>query len=125
MLTHARAITADGSLGDDFEALRRSVLARRHDLGALAGEIADLRRRLMSPDDRADIWDVGRLRGGPGDLELAAEFLQLAGAVRDGGVGGLAATFELAAAANCSTPRSPMNWLATPSSGRTCPASFG
>ena len=94
MLTHARVIAADGSLGEDFEALRRTVLAREHDLGAVASDIADVRRRFVLAADTADIWDVARLRGGPADLELAAESLRLAGAVPEDGVHGLRATFE-------------------------------
>ena len=96
MLTHARVIAADGSLGEDFEALRQGVLGREHDLDAVASDVADVRRRFVLPEDTADIWDVGRLRGGPSDLQLGAEFLQLAGAVPDDSVGGLAATFEQA-----------------------------
>jgi len=94
MLTHARVIADDGSLAEDFEAARRSALSRRADLGAIASDIEQIRQRYPLPNDGADIWDVGNLRGGLGDLELAAEFLLLAGAGSDSAVGGLAATFE-------------------------------
>ena len=96
MLTHARVIGAGRSLAADFEVARRSVLSRQHDLAAVAADIATVRQRDPSANEAEAIWDVSRLRGGLDELELAAEFLQLAGAAPDSGVNGLATTFETA-----------------------------
>ena len=99
-LTSARVVGGDGSLAADFDAARHSVLARRYDLVPVAGEIAGIRNAYPLAGDAADIWDVVRLQGGLGDLELAAEFLHLAGARPDAGVAGLADTFESAGQRN-------------------------
>ena len=45
---------------------------------------------------RDDAWRIGRLEGGLEDIELAAEYLQLAGAAPGTGAATLAETFETA-----------------------------
>ena len=93
MLTHARVVAADGDLERDFEALRRSVLSRTHDLGAVVADIAGVRQRSRGRDDP---WRVTDLAGGLVDLELTTQFLQLAGAAPETGVAALAETFRTA-----------------------------
>ena len=99
MLTHARVIEAESDLGASFEAFRRSALARSHDQSAIATDIASTRAREAQQHDADDIWEVRHGPGGLADMELAAEYLQLAGAERASGVlaGGLVPTFEAAA----------------------------
>jgi len=94
MLTHARPIEATGGIGREFDLVRSSVLARQHDLSAVARDIARVHSgRAGNTHD----WDVRRLRGGLEDVELAAEYLQLAGTTSDGGdVASLSATFAFA-----------------------------
>ena len=82
MLTHARAVAADGGLEPDFEALRQSVLAPAHDLGSVVADIAEIRRQRRGRDDP---WHVTDLPGGILEIELAANFLQLAGAAPEAG----------------------------------------
>ena len=95
MLTHARPIEATGGIGDEFDHIRRSVLSRQHDLSAIAQDIARVRGRQRV--QAHDVWDVRRLRGGLDEVELTAEYLQLAGATADGGdVASLSATFDRA-----------------------------
>ena len=95
MLTGARVIVADGGLEEDFESLRQSVLSRSRDVGPIVADIAGVRR---GERGGGDAWRVGRLEGGLEDIELAAEYLQLAGAAPGTGVATLAETFETARA---------------------------
>lgn len=89
MLTHARVVEAEDGLGEDFEALRQSVLSRANDVAAIAADVAAARRSGLRP---AGPWDVARLEGGLADIVLAAEYLQLAGASPETGVATLAET---------------------------------
>ncbi|MDE0368185.1 MAG: efflux RND transporter permease subunit [Gammaproteobacteria bacterium] len=97
MLTHARVITADQGLAGEFNDLRRSVLSRTRELGPVVREIADIRRQASQHHDAEDIWAIGTFRGGLGDVALAAEYLQLAGAAPAAGVNALHETFDAAA----------------------------
>ena len=97
MLTHARVISAENGLAGEFEDLRRSALARTRELGPVVREISDIRRQATQHHDAEDIWAIGTFRGGLGDVVLAAEYLQLAGAAPASGVNTLHETFEAAA----------------------------
>ena len=99
MLTHARVIEAQDGLGEEFEALRRSVLSGPNDLVAIAANVASARQANFAglrPSGlrRGDPWRVGGIEGGLDDIVLAAEYLQLAGADPETGVNTLAETFE-------------------------------
>ena len=98
MLVHARVWEPDGETGERFETFRKSVLARRHDRDGLLTEISDIRRRLANFQETGNPWETRRRPGGLAELELAAEYLQLANAHATPGVlvHGLAATFEAA-----------------------------
>ena len=78
MLVHARVLEAEGDLGDRFEELRHSVLTRPHDAGAIAADMNAVRASLAQQHKDSDAWEIRRRPGGLADLELAAEFLQLA-----------------------------------------------
>ena len=93
MLTDARVVAADGGLDDDFEALRQSVLSRPHDVGPVAADIAGARHGARGRDDP---WRITHLEGGLEDIQLAAEYLQLAGAAPASGVATLSETFATA-----------------------------
>ena len=97
MLCHARVMESEGGLGADFEGLRGSVLARTHELGAVARELGAARRQQGAPRRRAVDWDVAGMAGGLGDLELAAQYLELADPSPRRDVRALADTFEAAA----------------------------
>ena len=97
-LVHARVVEARGGLGERFEELRRSVLCRRRDADVIIGGISAARERLSNEHPDRGVWSV---EGGPGGLlevELMAEYLQLAGApgVPEVLVRGLVQTFEAA-----------------------------
>ena len=98
MLVHARVWEPDGEPGERFEAFRKSVLARGHDPGGLLTEIAGIRRELAEFEQAGNPWETRRRPGGLAELELAAEYLQLANArgTPEVLVHGLAETFEAA-----------------------------
>ena len=96
MLVHARVWEPDGVLGDRFESFRKSVLTRPHRLDSMAAEIARIRNGLAQAPDAGNPWETRRRPGGLADLELAAEYLQLAHARNTPAVlvHGLSETFE-------------------------------
>ena len=96
MLTHALIIDAEADLAADFEALRQTVLSREQDQDATAAAIRELRRQSERRRDARKTWAVDRFPGGLGDLELAAEYLQLTGAAPESGVSGLRTTLATA-----------------------------
>ena len=70
-------------------------LSRQHDLAAVAADISSVRSGRAR--DAQDAWDVRRLPGGLDDLELAAQYLELAVATPESGEAArLSATFETA-----------------------------
>ena len=98
LLTHARVIEAEGDLGIQFEDFQRSTLSKAHDLGAVAADIASIMKRLRRQHDTAGIWAVRDRPGGLAEVELAAEYLQIACANKAPEilVSGIVPTFEAA-----------------------------
>ena len=98
MLVHARVWEPGGELGSRFEAFRTSALARPHNLDALAAGISAARKDLARGRQAGKTWETRRRPGGLAELELAAEYLQLAHAHSTPAilVHGLAETFEAA-----------------------------
>ncbi|MDE0006750.1 MAG: efflux RND transporter permease subunit, partial [Gammaproteobacteria bacterium] len=94
MLVNARAVEAEAGLGEDFEALRRAALASGRDGASLFAEV-----RREGEADLGDPWDVRRLAGGLGEVELAADAIKLAagGRVPTMLAAGLGGTFTTAA----------------------------
>ena len=98
MLVHARVWEPDGTLGKRFEEFRTAVLSRPHDMDSLAQEVSEIRRALADNPESADPWETRLRPGGLADLELGAEYLQLAHARHTPAVlvRGLAETFQSA-----------------------------
>ena len=98
MLVHARVWEADGGLGKRFEEFRVSTLARPRDPDALVAEISKIRKELAQSHENGGHWETRRRPGGLAELELGAEYLQLAHAHRTPAVlvQGLSETFEAA-----------------------------
>ena len=98
MLVHARVWTPDGDLGERFEALRKTMLARAHDLDSIVAGILSIRKDLAQVKDTAGHWETRRRPGGLAELEMAAEYLQLAHGRNSPAVlvHGLTETFEAA-----------------------------
>ena len=82
MLTHARVIEAEGDLGASFESFRESSLS--HDRSSVAADISIARTSEAEQHRTGDTWDVLHGPGGLADMEFAAEYLQLTGAVARG-----------------------------------------
>ena len=107
MLVDARVVEGEDGLGEDFEALRRAALARgaparagtpaRAGNSSEAGQLVDLQEKREAT--AADPWDVRRLAGGLGDVELAAGAIKLAAGGRVPALlaASLASTFAAAA----------------------------
>ncbi len=93
LLTHARVVSAEGDLGERFEALRQGTLS-----GDFPSEAMDQTAAERSRLAKADPWDVEHGPGGLKDVELAAELIQLLHGprVREVLVCGLVPTFEAA-----------------------------
>jgi glutamate-ammonia-ligase adenylyltransferase len=78
-LTRARFCGGDPVLGARVEALRREVLARPRDAAALAGEVLQMRARMLEGHpNRSGRFDLKHDRGGMVDVEFANQYLVLA-----------------------------------------------
>ncbi len=78
-LTRARYCAGDKAIGAAFEAIRRKVLEKKRDPGALKGEILAMREKLHAAHpNRSGLFDVKHDRGGMIDIEFAVQFLVLA-----------------------------------------------
>ena len=76
-LTRARLVYAEGRLGDRFDEIRHSVLARRRDRDALAKDVAEMRGRIRREHGSGVEQSIKLRTGGLVDVEFAAQFLQL------------------------------------------------
>ncbi len=78
-LTRARFSAGDASIGERFEAIRRSVLARPRDRDRLRDEVRAMRARMREGHpNRSDRFDLKHDRGGMVDIEFIVQFLVLA-----------------------------------------------
>jgi [glutamine synthetase] adenylyltransferase / [glutamine synthetase]-adenylyl-L-tyrosine phosphorylase len=72
-LTRARPIAGNAGLRDEFEALRREVLATKASGDTVLSDVAEMRTRLASAKPASSAWDA---KNGPGrlmDIELVAQ----------------------------------------------------
>ncbi len=81
-LTRARVVYAEGGLGAAFDEVKRAVLTRPREDGALAAEIAGMRGRIRDEHGSGGAWSIRDRRGGLMDAEFIAQFLQLSAAAR-------------------------------------------
>ncbi|NLD53256.1 MAG: bifunctional [glutamate--ammonia ligase]-adenylyl-L-tyrosine phosphorylase/[glutamate--ammonia-ligase] adenylyltransferase [Burkholderiaceae bacterium] len=78
-LTRARACAGDPDIGQRFEELRRSILARPRDRTALANEILAMRSRMHEGHpNRSALFDLKHDAGGMVDIEFMVQYLVLA-----------------------------------------------
>ncbi|MEM8631745.1 MAG: glutamine-synthetase adenylyltransferase [Pseudomonadota bacterium] len=82
-LTRARAVAGDPGFQSDFEAVRDELLAMGSDPGRIAGDVADMRRRLDEGKPRQGPWDIKDGPGGLRDIELVAQLATLTMGARD------------------------------------------
>ncbi len=76
-LTRARVISGPDSLRSDIEATTRAVLGRPRDLGAIAQDVRDMRRRIAQEKGSKSLWDLKYVEGGLVDIEFVTQYLQL------------------------------------------------
>lgn len=78
-LVRARAIAGDQPLKDAFEQLRREVLCQPRDPDKLRQEVAAMRERLRTAQDRstAECFDIKQGRGGIADIEFMVQYCVL------------------------------------------------
>jgi len=82
-LTRARFVAGDAQLGATFEADRESILRLPRDLGPLAADVGDMRRRMaVGHPNRTALFDLKHDPGGMVDIEFTVQYLVLAHAHR-------------------------------------------
>ncbi len=106
-LTRARAVYAEGDLGERFAAAQRAALARPRDRAALAAAIAAMRESARGDGaEGGGVWSIERMSGGLLDVQFAAQFLQLLHAERVPEIlaGDAVSVFEAAGARGLADP---------------------
>jgi [glutamine synthetase] adenylyltransferase / [glutamine synthetase]-adenylyl-L-tyrosine phosphorylase len=77
-LTRARFCAGDIRLGEQFEVVRREVIAQPRDLASLAKEVQAMRQKMLDGHpNRSALFDIKHDRGGMVDIEFAVQFLVL------------------------------------------------
>ncbi len=78
-LTRARFAAGDRTIGERFEAVRRSVLAQQRDPASLAAEVRAMRQKMHDGHpNRTGLFDLKHDQGGMVDIEFAVQYLVLA-----------------------------------------------
>jgi [glutamine synthetase] adenylyltransferase / [glutamine synthetase]-adenylyl-L-tyrosine phosphorylase len=76
-LTRARVISARPEFRSHIEATIRQVLTRPRAEGAVAADVADMRRAIAQEKGEHEIWDLKYAAGGIVDIDFIAQHLQL------------------------------------------------
>jgi glutamate-ammonia-ligase adenylyltransferase len=76
-LTRARVVSAPPELARRIGETVRAVLCEERDAGAIAADVAEMRRAIASEKGESDRWDLKYAAGGLVDLEFIAQYLQL------------------------------------------------
>jgi [glutamine synthetase] adenylyltransferase / [glutamine synthetase]-adenylyl-L-tyrosine phosphorylase len=78
VLTRARFVAGDASLGADVTRTARQTLTRERDAAAIARETRTMRALIAKEKGDSDVWDLKLVAGGLIDIEFIAQYLQLA-----------------------------------------------
>lgn len=82
-LTRARYCAGDRSVGEAFERIRKKILEREREPGALAREVLAMREKIHAAHpNKSGLFDLKHDRGGMIDIEFSVQFLVLAHAHR-------------------------------------------
>ncbi|MGO8914411.1 MAG: bifunctional [glutamine synthetase] adenylyltransferase/[glutamine synthetase]-adenylyl-L-tyrosine phosphorylase [Stellaceae bacterium] len=81
-LTRARPVAGQAALAQAVMAEVEEVLVRPRNRRRLAGEVAQMRRRMEEQQRNPSFWEVKHRRGGLIDIEFIAQYLQLREAAR-------------------------------------------
>ncbi len=76
-LTRARVISASPEFRQRIEQVIRDVLTRPRQEGAIAHDVADMRRAIAAEKGEDDHWDLKYAAGGTLDIDFIAQYLQL------------------------------------------------
>ena len=76
-LTRARVISASPGFRAGIENIIREVLTRPRDAGAVANDVAEMRRAIALEKGEDDVWDLKYAAGGMVDIDFIAQYLQL------------------------------------------------
>jgi len=82
-LTRARVISARPEFRGHIEATIRQVLTRPRAEGAVAADVADMRRAIAQEKGEHEIWDLKYAAGGIVDIDFIAQYLQLVHAAEE------------------------------------------
>jgi len=82
-LTRARPVAGPAALAEATMAVVEEVLARPRERRRLAGEVAEMRRRMAEQHRNPPFWEIKHRRGGLIDIEFIAQYLQLRDAARN------------------------------------------
>jgi glutamate-ammonia-ligase adenylyltransferase len=78
-LTRARFITGDKHVGEQFEAIRKTVLCQARDIKELRREVIVMRQKMREGHpNNSGLFDIKHDRGGMVDIEFMVQFLVLA-----------------------------------------------
>ncbi|MFO1417662.1 MAG: bifunctional [glutamate--ammonia ligase]-adenylyl-L-tyrosine phosphorylase/[glutamate--ammonia-ligase] adenylyltransferase, partial [Methylotetracoccus sp.] len=79
-LVRARFVAGDDAVGREFSRIRRASLTRAREIGALRGEVRDMRERMRQHLGERDpsLFDLKQGVGGIADVEFLVQFLVLA-----------------------------------------------
>jgi glutamate-ammonia-ligase adenylyltransferase len=76
-LTRARVISGPPDFRAGIEKIIREVLTRPRDAGAIANDVAEMRRAIALEKGEDDVWDLKYAAGGMVDIDFVAQYLQL------------------------------------------------
>jgi glutamate-ammonia-ligase adenylyltransferase len=76
-LTRARVISGPPVFRAGIEKIIREVLTRPRDAGAIANDVAEMRRAIALEKGEDDAWDLKYAAGGVVDIDFIAQYLQL------------------------------------------------
>src|SRR6476620_10253805 len=76
-LTRARVISGPPDFSAGIEKIIREVLTRPRDAGAIANDVAEMRRAIALEKGEDDVWDLKYAAGGVVDIDFIAQYLQL------------------------------------------------
>jgi [glutamine synthetase] adenylyltransferase / [glutamine synthetase]-adenylyl-L-tyrosine phosphorylase len=77
-ITRARFIAGDLRVGEQFEAIRRSVLCKKPEAATLKTEIAEMRQKMLEGHpNKTTLFDIKHDRGAMVDIEFMVQYLVL------------------------------------------------
>ena len=76
-LTRGRVLSGAPQLVEEVQRAIHAVLVKPRDKAEIAGDVLEMRQRILEEKGTDNIWDLKQVRGGLVDLEFIAQYLQL------------------------------------------------